>query len=134
MPENKRYFGSGAELQDKVSFRHLSYKTLASIASGGAMALRMEIMAAGHPDVVAKSPLSDEEAEMIVRANAAKKVGQGSMKSHAQNDKLGRGKIVVHEPTGKKVTIIRAAGNGKLEVIDKNGKKFTANESNLRPR
>ena len=131
MPENRRYFGSGAELQDRSGFRHLSYKTLASIASGGAMELRMEIMAAGHPDVVQGK--RNEEDVYGMRAERAKKVGQGDTRSHAQQDTYGRGKIMLHVPTGKKVTIIQAAAAGAYTVIDKNGKKFTAKELNLKP-
>jgi len=132
--EARRYFGSGSELKDNVGFSKLSYKTLAAIASGGVMSLRMTIAAAGHPDVIQKSPLSDEEAEIIVRANMAKRVGQGTTQGNTPSisGMFTRGKIVVHAPTGKKVTVIRASGEGRLEVIDKSGKKFLAKESNLK--
>ena len=130
MPENKRYMGSGKELEDKSGFRHLSYKTLASIASGGAMALRMEIMAAHHPDVV-PGVMSEETAEAF-RSRSTGRVGSASNLQNP-NSIFGRGKIVIHVPTHKKVTIIQASGDGRLQVIDKHGKKFLANKNNLKP-
>jgi hypothetical protein len=118
------------------SFRGLGYRTLASMAENPA-SLRMEIQAAHHPDVVSSVMTEDQAAiarQQLANANSGK-----TQVIRAGKDTVERGRIMVHEPTGRRVTVIRASfgktkgGEDVHEVIDKKGSKFLAKHSNLRP-
>jgi hypothetical protein len=118
------------------NFRGLSYRTLAQMAESPD-SVRMEIRAAGHPDVVS-SVMTEEQAaiarQQLANANAGK-----TQVIRAGKSAMERGRIMVHEPTGRKVTVIHASfgktkgGEDLHEVIDKKGSKFLAKHSNLRP-
>jgi hypothetical protein len=122
------------------SFRGVGYKTLAGIAQQPE-SLRSEIMASGHPDV--GRFMTEEQAE-VARQNIARATGtkiSNVSASTSVGDIFARGKIVLHKPTGHKVTIIRAyagkdkeSGSKLHEVVsNKSGKKFLAKEHNLKP-
>ncbi len=118
------------------SFKGLGYKTLAQMATSPA-SVRMEIQAAGHPELV---PVMSEEQATVARQNIAAATGTKVGKPATVDTIFARGKIVLHKPTGHKVTVIRAyagrsqGGEKMHEVVDnKRGNKFLAKESNLKP-
>jgi len=127
-----------SEGQDN-SFRGLGYSTLAKIANDDPQALRFQIMAAHHPDVV-QGVISEEQAA-AARANiaAANRGAKSGNKVAVDGGTFARGKVMLHRPSQTKVTIIQAAAGRKEgetvhEVVNnKTGKKFLARQSNLKP-
>jgi hypothetical protein len=119
----------------KVSYRRASYKCLADLAQNPGQ-LAMIRAAAGHSDVV-QGVITEEQAQFARSQIRAATTGKAGVR--AVNPSFARGKIFRHKPSGRKVTIIRAAAsqkNGEVqhEVIDgASGKKFLARESNLKP-